>query len=229
MRPRRRGGGRQITLPGSPGPARLRWEGEGVLPGKLEEITLPERGLKEVSVVLRPDPDSRPLVENLELRLEGEVERDEEILVHGRLEDENLEEMFEVGGDTVLDRTWRQADRLIVRVGGLISDALVPPERGPLEVPLRPGGYLVVVPEAVIREEMGDLVIRRADGLPFLVSEYVDESAELVVEAIATVGMLVGPLPEGECVFEARLGRARLRDARVRVRGGGIGVLRIGK
>ncbi|HEU4396143.1 MAG TPA: hypothetical protein VFS92_11315, partial [Planctomycetota bacterium] len=99
-----------------------------------------------------------------------------------------------------------------------------------VEVPLLPGGHLVVVSDSFPPPRGGGLEIRRVDRHPIPLCE-VDNGVPRAAEAYGRVrvmpGTLLGPFPEGTHRFEVLLGGIRIGEASAGVTAGRIGVLRI--
>jgi len=110
--------------------------------------------------------------------------------------------------------------RRVRTVVGWIGDAYA---TGPIRLPtsdtlhVRPqrGGLLILAPEVVRSEEMGQYVLRRADGLPIRSS-----GGSYAVDLPVQAGGVIGPFLPGAHTFQVWLGSQRLADATVTVRAG---------
>lgn len=95
------------------------------------------------------------------------------------------------------------------------SEVFAMPARGNVPVRLLPAGHLVFVPELLPDPRLGAFQVRRADGLPLPRPEPQKASAEADPERYQlqfdvllplTMGLVVGPVPEGPLPLEVLLG-----------------------
>ncbi len=231
---------RPLVFRGRPGKARLTWDGPGIAPGALEDLHLDATRALEAEIAIRLDASELPSREPLVVRLAGQGDPPS----HGSGEDSlAAAAILESPGDdypTVLewrdddraehaelDYGWRRADFLVVWRGAHEVSRPTPiPPRGSMTVTLEPAGVAIVVPCRLLREGVGRLRIRRADGLPFLLLRDRDQPV-LRPGAQVQGGDLVGPLPAGRHTFQVELAGRRLPDATVVVEPGGVGILRL--
>ena len=136
--------------------------------------------------------------------------------------------IFGPQGDGVVATRWRGAPWVMAIQG---ADLASRPTAGPLpdgiDLMLEPAGHLCVVPDRLWDSEaMGELSIRRRDGMPidFYTTEAFARDRWVVV---GEGGMLLGPLPAGTYPFEVRIGALRLADAVGLVRAGRVEMLRV--
>jgi len=120
---------------------------------------------------------------------------------------------------------------LLLGPGGLVGEPAAIPDGDAIEVPLAPGGHLLVATELLPPPGGGRLAIRRADGKPIprfgIGDQGRPEPLEFGTRLAVGPGSLLGPLPEGTHSFEVFLGGVRVGEASARVVAGRVGILRL--
>ena len=241
---------------GVPGPATLRWRagkrGPGhpavdFPPGGPVEFVLEEGKVVEIPVEIRIDAGPALLARSSEPvrilpRLPGGAPPPAEgisMFTFRRSADSGeadewaqWEDRAEDGG-FVLDGDQRSEWTHFVLVGttGLVSAPLAIPNGGTAEVDLLPGGYLIVVTDALPPPGAGQLTLRRLDGAVMALTGADSDgrwaAEDVFSRPVVRAGTILGPLHEGTHAFEAFLGGVRLGEASARVIAGRIGILRI--
>ncbi len=198
----------------------LRWTGDGVRAGSLD-LEAPDAGVLEVPVVLQLEPpftrkpaavvfiDAPTGVASGTLRA---VEGDESCFC--------IETGVPTGIDHVVEygAFWQRVAAQVF-ADGLVTQPFRLDRPGRDLLSLVPGGTVRVVrgvapPEGVV------LVLRRADGLPFMCGSPPgsgDFHTEVELDEPAVV---VGPLPEGDVALVVSYGRTPLVEFTAQVRGG---------
>jgi hypothetical protein len=134
----------------------------------------------------------------------------------------------EEGRPPALPPAWRSAVSLVASLGeGLASDPVVPPSSGGVGLAFRPAGSVVVLVDRDVDPNAGSLTVSLPDGRPLLSTNGDGYPSPIGVVARVQPGTRIGPLPEGEHVFQVRIGGAPLPDVQVRVRAGRIVPLHI--
>jgi hypothetical protein len=239
-------GPRHYLIPAVPGPAALSWDGPGVLPDRREGLVLRPGEKTEVEVVLRSDPRELPVREDIPFTVRGLptsgpggepwVLHIGAILNPEQIETPNcLSADFWEGEDPRspfrLAWGWRRAECLIAWTdGGLVSPPIPIPRQGGIEIPLSVGGYLILVPELAMREEMGEIRLSRRDGKPLLVQPHwgIGEGAPRISVDVLP-GAVLGPFPAGRYTFAVSVAGVARPDAVGTVRPDRLEVLSIGR
>ncbi len=82
-----------------------------------------------------------------------------------------------------------------------------------------PGGYVVPEPERRLPPELGEVVLRRKDGSPFLTTD-AEGFVGAVLSAAASRRLALGPLPPGDVVFVAEIHGEAVGELHAVVRAG---------
>lgn len=200
------------TLEVSVGPGRLTWAGPGFVAGQSEAIvaTPAGEGLVQLEPRIELDPAHAPVPSRLFVHVragERPIDVDEPASVYrfqralrGAPPDwEELDRSW--ASDLRIDLPLSSADethRILVVHRSRSSDVLDVRSSADVQVELRPGGYLVLVPESAEASPFAT-ALERADGGPML-SARID--ATTVVRTVAgrvavEPGLVLGPFPEG--------------------------------
>lgn len=213
------------------GPGTLRWSGPGVVEGSCGHPGAAATADRPLEVTVRVEPSRLPGTRTV-LRLLDPTAPDDGVQVVAAIcswsdDDREVgvgsgssgeEEEAELG-----DAQWLYA---VSESGGCAGPLRLPGGAEPVDVPFRLGGTLVLVPDGVAPRALGALTLRRKDGVPIPVRTNA-RSWEFPRAAEIVPGVVLGPLPPGEVVFEARLGPARLGDVVAHVAAGRATVVTI--
>lgn len=210
------------------GLATLRWEGDAVEPGKIQEIELTAE--KTTRIRIAPKFGGASALRR-SLRVEVEVpdvvkqaDYDYGVMLGGVVPDagEGLVadtwafDPFDDGVQEFFSRI-RGAERLIAVSGpDWASEPAAVPERGGVRLTLRPGGQLVVVLETEPPEGAGTLRLRRKDGLPIYSLDKEEFRRVMPLET----GLRLGPFLPGTVEFEVLRGLTPSGEVRATVRAG---------
>jgi hypothetical protein len=230
---------RSVVVPALAGPAVVEWSGDGVAPGRLE-VKVRAGSAQTIDLPVAFDPAGKR-----DCAAESAEFGDIALVVTGIPAGRPSRALFRVaalaGGEgtfarrtgdlsalldpaevRVIDERWLESRTLAGFLGiDLASEPFATPRQGPLTVALKPAGLLAVIPEEVFPEELGELRLRRKDGLAFPMVDLGEGVVTGVQESLTVFpGLLVGPLPEGTVTFEASLGEVRLPDVTVEVKAG---------
>ncbi|MCI0342185.1 MAG: hypothetical protein L0216_13750 [Planctomycetales bacterium] len=220
-----------MALAGTPGPARLSWEGRGIRPGRIEDIVLVEGRDVEREVALEPgaaageEPAARDSsapgavrvhVEGVPEGSRGDAEAG--ILAAWLDEDgDPVEERWDVDLEDPehdFGRAWAHVKRAVLIVDSTHASepfAVVPGAE--VRVAVRRGGLLVVVPEAQYERALGTISVEREDGIPIPVHDgEVARDPDPKLRAAVRPGTILGPFAPGTIRFRVRVGGVPLPE-----------------
>lgn len=222
----------------APGRVSVAWTGRGIRPGRLDDVQLAPgaRGVVRPRIAWDREVAPPPIPRRLcTLRVEGVANGQLSIaaMLRNRHDEPDAWErdLDVVNGHLELSREYARSTSVMVYRGmGEASWPVRTDRPAPKPLRLHPAGHLVVVPDRAVHPDLGGLRLRRKDGGPTLTcsidgGELRHASAHREVEA--EPGLVLGPLPAGEHVFEVRLGLRRLPDATAVVRAHRVEVLRV--